>query len=141
MADTGAGASLTLATTGAVGTIRQISIGEGSIDTLDASDLSSTGWMKMTKTDLADPPEITAEILFSGTVTTVPTLGVHETVTVTFPKVASTTVTAATYVGTGFITSYKLPDLQIGELQVSEITIKLDGGYNSGTAPTWTAES
>ena len=133
---------MSLTTTGAIGTIRQISIGEGSIDTLDASDLSSTGWMQMTKTDLADPPEITAEILFDGTVTNVPSLGVHQTVTVTFPKVVnSTSVTAATYAGTGFITAYKLPDLQIGELQVAEITIKLDGGYNSGTAPTWTAET
>ena len=141
MPDTGAGASLTLGTTGSVGTIRQISIGEFTIDTLDASDISSSDWMQMIPTDLADPPEITAEILFDGTETNVPDLGVQETVTVTFPKVASTTVTAATFTGTGFITSFKLPDLQIGELQVAEIGIKLDGGYDSGTVPTWAAET
>ena len=141
MADTGQGASLTLGTTGSVGTIRQISIGESSIDTLDVSSLSSTDWMEMISTDLADPPEISAEILFDGTETNVPALGVAETITVTFPKVASTTVTAANYAGTGFITSYKLPDLETGEIQIAEITCKLDGGTNSGTAPTWTAES
>lgn len=141
MADTGAGASLTLGTTGSVGTIRQISIGEFTIDTLDASDISSSDWMQMIPTDLADPPEISAEILWDGTETNVPSLGVAETITVTFPKVASTTVTAATFAGTGFITSFKLPDLEIDEIQVAEITCKLNGGYNSGTVPTWTAES
>lgn len=139
MADTGAGATLVLTTTGAVGTIRNIKLPEFTIDSLDTSALGTTTYMEKTKTDLADPGEITAEILFDGTVS-VPSLGVHETVTVTFPKIVASN-TAATLAATGFIRSYQMPELQVGELQIATITIALDGGYNSGTEPTWTKEA
>jgi len=135
MADTGSGATLTLATTGAVGTIKSMTLPEFTIDKLETSDLSTTDYKTYVKTDLAEPGELTAEIFFDGDVA-VPSLGVAETVTVTFPKVIATN-TAANLAGTGFITGYKMPELQTGELQMATLTIAFDGL----TDPAFTVEA
>ena len=135
MADTGAGATLALTTTGSIGTIKSIKMNEITIDDLETSDLSSTSWKTFIATDLADPGELTADIYFDGDAS-VPSLGVSETVTLTLPKVVATN-TAATYAGTGYVKSYKLPDFDIGELQMATITVKFDGL----TPPAWTAET
>ena len=137
MADTGQGATLTLATTGAVGVIRSMTLPEMTVDKLDTSDLSTTDFMTYVATDLADPGEITAEILFDAEDDDLPSFGVSETVTVTFPIHTSGNTTNATLAGTGFITGFKMPDMQIGELQVATITIAYDGG----TGPAFTAEA
>ena len=139
MADTGAGATLTLATTTNSLTVRSMTLPEQTIDTLDISALDTSNYMEMIPTDLADPGELSVEILYDGT-EAAPSLGVAETVTVTFPKVDSTnTNDGATLAGTGFIKGFKFPDLQVGELQIATMTIQFDGGANSGTEPTWTA--
>jgi hypothetical protein len=137
MADTGQGATLTLATTGSIGVIRSLTLPEITIDTLDDSDLSTTGFKTYIKTDLAEPGTLQAEILWDATTNDLPTLGTAETVTVTFPIHTSGNTTNATFAGTGFISSIKMPDMQMGELQVATLTVQLDGK----TDPAFTAEA
>lgn len=137
MADTGQGATLTLATTGSVGVIRSMTLPEFTIDKIDTTDLSTTAFKTYIKSDLAEPGELTAELLFDAEDDAVPSLGVSETVTVTFPIHTGTNTTNATLAGTGFITGFKLPDMQVGELQVATVTIAFDGL----TDPAFTAES
>lgn len=136
MADTGQGATLTLATTGTIGAIRSLTLPEFIIDKLEDSDLSTTGFKTYIKTDLAEPGEIVAEVLWNADTNTVPALGVQETVTVTWPIHTATNTTAANLAGTGFITGIKLPDMNTGELQVATITIAYDGK----TDPAYTGE-
>ena len=137
MADTGQGATLTLATTGAVGVIRSMTLPEFAIDKIETSDLSTTGFKTYIATDLAAPGELTAEIIFDAEDDDVPSFGVSETVTVTWPIHTTGNTTNATLAGTGFITNFKLPDMQIGELQVATITVAFDGL----TDPAFTAEA
>lgn len=137
MADTGQGATLTLSSTGAVGVIRSMTLPEQTIEKLETSDLSTTDFKTYIKTDLAEPGELTAEILFNADTGSVPTLGTPETGTVTFPIHTSGNATNATYAGSGFLTSFKLPDMQVGELQVATLTFAFDGL----TDPSFTAET
>lgn len=136
MADTGAGATLTLSATGSVGAIRSLTLPELSIDSLEDTDLSTTNFKTYVKQDLAEPGTMQVEILWAADSNSVPTLGTAETVTVTFPKHTASSSTNATFAGTGFITSVKLPDMQIGELQVATLTIQFDGK----TEPAFTQE-
>lgn len=141
-ADTGHGATLTLATTGSVGNIRSISSPSFSRGKVDITHLGTTNFMEYVPEDLDDPGEISAEIVFDAeTPTSLPSRGTVETVTITFPIGASTNTTAATLSGTGFITEFKVPDLSTNEVQIANITIAFDGGANSGTEPTWSAET
>lgn len=137
MADTGLGATLTLGTTGSVGAIRSITSPEFVLEKIDKSVLGTTDFMEYHPGDLSDPGEITAEILFDAEGDDVPSRGVAETVTITWPIHTSGNTTNATLAGTGFITQFKLPDFQINELQVATITIAFDGD----TDPAFTAES
>jgi len=136
MADTGQGASVTLATTGSVGAVRSITLPEFVIEALEDHDLSTTGFKTKIPTDLADPGEVTLEILWDNSVNTeVPSIGVAETVTVTWPIVTSTNTTAGKLEGTGFISSVKLPDMNTGELQVATITVMFDGKTDPAFTP------
>lgn len=137
MADTGQGATLTLATTGSVGVLRSLTLPDITIDALEDSDLSTTLFKTYRSTDLAEPGEIVGELLFDATADDLPTLGVAETVTVTFPIHTSGNTTNATFAGTGFIKGFKMPDMQSGELQMARVTIQLDGK----TDPAFTQEA
>lgn len=130
MADTGLGATLTLATTGAIGNIRSMTLPELTLTDIDDSHLGTTDQRSFCAGDLYDGGELVAEVLFDVTNTNcdLHTFGVSETVTITFPKVdTSNTNAAATLAGTGYVKAQKFPDLQIDELQVYNMTIKFDG--------------
>lgn len=137
MADTGTGATLTLATTGSIGTIRSMTLPEAVVEDIETTDLSTTSQKTFIAADLADPGEMSAEVLFDATANSLETFGASETVTVTFPIHTSGNTTNATLAGTGYIKGQKFPDLSVGELQVYTLTIKFDGQ----TALAWTAES
>ena len=137
MADTGNGATLTLATTGSVGTIRSMTLPEFVVEKIETSHLATTSFKTYRSADLSEPGEITAEILFNADTGSVPSRGVAETVTVTWPIHTSGNTTNATLAGTGFITSFKTPDMTNGELQIANITIAYDGE----TDPAFTAEA
>ena len=136
MADTGQGASLTLATSGTIGVIRSMTLPEFVIEKIESTGLATTAFKTFIPSDLSDPGELTAEIIFDAENGDVVARGVPETVTVTWP-VLTTGQTAANLAGTGFVTAFKLPDMSTGELQIATITIAFDGL----TDPAFTAES
>lgn len=132
MADTGNGATLTRS--GFTVDIRSITIGEQTIDMLDTSILTTTGFMEKVAADLADAGTFTVEYLFDSTDADVVLGGAAASTTVTFPSQGGT---AATLAGTAVCTSKKYPDLQNNELQVGSATFTWDGV----TGPAFTAEA
>ena len=134
MADTGNGATITR--TGFSVDIRAITIGNQTIDMLDKSILSSTGYMKKLAADLADAGSFTVEVLFDATDTDVALGGAAVSTTITFPVVGGSG-TAATLAGTAVCTDKKYPDLKNNELQVAQYTFTWDGE----TGPAFTAQS
>lgn len=138
MADTGSGATYTLASTGSVGVVRSITLSEQTKAKIEDSDLSTTDYITYIFSDLAEPGSFTLEVVFDPTVSAaIPSTGTVETGTVTSPIHTSGNTTNANMAGTGAITSVKPPDYNIGELQIATIEFSFDGK----TGPTWTAES
>lgn len=132
MADTGNGATLTRS--GFTVDIVSITIGEQTIDLLDVSLISATGFMKKISADLADAGEFSVEYLFDSTDADVTLGGAAASTTITFPSQGGT---AATLAGTAICTSKKYPDLQNNELQTATATFTWDGV----TGPAFTAEA
>lgn len=145
--DTGNGATLSFAASMGFGTSNTTSMelisitpGAETVGSIDVSTLGTSDCMESIPSDLRDVGELsgTFKWLTSNAATQAgfPDLpAAAGTVTVTWPARSGTT--AATYVGTGFITSWKPPSLQNGELQVGEFSVKFDGE----TGPTWTDEA
>jgi len=106
-------------------------------DKIDASCLDTTGFMKYIPGDLTDPGECTLEIIFDPTFDFDAIVGVVDTLTITFAIGDPTNTTNATLIGTGFITSYGLPDLSTNNLAVVNVTFAFDGE----TGPAFTVES
>ena len=139
MADTGNGASLTLASGGFTTAMDIVSISPGSesVESLDVTTLASTGYKEYIPGDLKESPEITAEVLFDSTLG-LPEAGTTHLVTITWPVVAATP--AAKLVGNGFIMSTEYPELVSDTVQRSSITIKLSDAISTSNAITFTAE-
>jgi len=138
--DTGNGATFTLTTQTAAASLKvdQIQIGEITLDMLDVSTLSSSDFKEMIASDLKNTPELTVSYVYSASATAVTVTGSVDTATVTFPVGASqTSTTGATFAGTGIVTSFKLPDLQNGNVMKGQIKFKFDGD----TGPTYTRGS
>lgn len=138
--DTGNGATFTLTTQTAATSLKvdQIQIGEITLDMLDVSTLSTSDFQEMIASDLKATPELTISFNFNAAATAVTVTGLVDTATITFPVVSTqTTTTGATFTGTGVVTSFKLPDLQNGQVQKGQIKVKFDG--DSG--PTFTRGS
>jgi hypothetical protein len=131
MADTGNGATLTRS--GFTVDIVSISIADQTIDLLDVSLISTTGFMEKISADLADAGSFTVEYLFDSTEADVTLGGAAVTTTITFPSQGGT---AATLAGTAICTSKKFPDLQNNELQTASATFTWDGV----TGPAFTEE-
>lgn len=134
MADTGNGATLTRS--GFTVDIRSISIGNQTIDLLDISILSTTGFAEKIAADLADAGSFTVEYLFDATDADVTLGGAAASTTITFPVVGGSG-TAATLAGTAICTDKKYPDLMNNELQMGSAVFTWDGV----TGPAFTAQS
>lgn len=134
MADTGNGASFTKS--GFTRDIVSISIGEQTIDMLDVSLLSSTGYMKKIAADLADAGTFTIEVLADGADAASTLGGAAATSTITWP-LQSGESTAADIEGTAVLSGYKPPDFMNNELQTEQYTFTWDGA----TGPTFTASA
>lgn len=135
MSDTGNTATFVLGTTGAVGNIQSMVLPEWLLQDIDDSHLGTTDYLTYTPGDLTEPGEIVADIIFDASIA-VPSNGTVETGTLTFPLGAGGSV-AATLIGTGYIKRYKIPDLANNQLNVGQLTFKLDGK----TGPTYTAQT
>jgi len=130
--DTGNGATLALGTTGAVGNVRNIGEIAKELGKIETSHLGTTGQKTYIPDDLEEPGEVEFEVEWTTT-TTLPSTGVVETLTITYPK-RTGEATAANHAGTGFITKVSTPQLVNGTLQVAKITFAFDGD----TGPTYT---
>jgi len=144
MSDTGRGATLTLATTGSVGSIVEMTLPEWTLDKVEDSHLGTTNFKTYIPGDLCEPGEITATLVFDAALTTYPNIASTtgswasaETVTITFPISNTSHSTAATLAGTGCITGFSFPQLAVNTLQTAQITISLDGQ----TEPAFTPQS
>lgn len=133
-----------------VGCVRSLTLPELTQDKIDASCLDTTGFMKYIPGDLTDPGECQMEIIFDPTFDWSLTVGDEverndvdgivgnvDTLTITFPLGTPSNTQPATLAGSGFITSYSLPDLSTGSLAVVNVTFTFDGE----TGPAFTPEA
>jgi hypothetical protein len=133
MADTGNGATLALSVTGSVGNIRNIGEIAEELGKLEDSHLATTDKKTYIPDDLAEPGEVEFEVEFDANIS-LPSTGVVETCTITYP-VKPTGATAASHVGTGFLTRVPTPQLANGQIQVARMRFAFDGK----TGPAFTA--
>ena len=134
---TGQGTTAVLTTGAIVGCVRSLTLPELTQDKIDASCLDTTGFMKYIAGDLTDPGECQMEIIFDPTFDFTGLVGAVDTLTITFPLGTPTNTQPATLSGTGFITSYSLPDLSTGALAVVSVTF----GFDGDTGPAFTVEA
>jgi hypothetical protein len=146
---TGQGATAVLTNGQIVGCVRSISLPELTQDKIDASCLDTTGFMRYIPGDLTDPGECQMEIVFdpsfdwsenSANAQDVDgVIGNIDTLTVTFPKSDPDdgALTPASLSGTGFISSYGLPEMSNNNLLVANVTFCFDGD----TGPAFTPEA
>lgn len=121
---TGQGSTVSFASS--VACVRSVTLPTFSMDAIDASCLSDTGFMKKISADLADAGEVQVVAAYDGSVGVID--GVQDTITITFPDTGSLS-------GTGFISSIDHGSLETGGLMETTTTFTFDGD----TGPTYTA--
>lgn len=132
-ADTGNGATLTLATTGAVGNIRNIGEVAEELGKLETSHLGTTGFKTYMPDDLTDPGEFEIEVEVDTEVAK-PACGVVETATITYP-LRTGEATAANHAGTGFIRRVTLTPLANSTIQIMKLLFAFDGETGPAFTP------
>jgi len=136
--DTGLGATASFASLGLSLKIVSMDIGNQTLPNVNVSTLASTNFEEYIPGDLAEPGTVTFVCQFDNAQSQVIT-GTVDTLTVTLP-LSSGGTTAGTWVGTGYINDVKAQNFVKNELQMQEIIWQFDGGANSGTEPTFTAQ-
>ncbi len=129
---TGQGTTVAFTTAGSVSCVRSITLPTWSMDSIDASCLSDTGFMKKIAADLVDAGTVQLTVVFEPNDEPYAPDGSQDTVTVTLPSAGST---GGILTGTGFISECTLPSVEIGGLLEQTITFTFDGE----TGPTYTA--
>ena len=129
---TGQGTTVALTTGGSVACVRSLTLPTWSMDSIDASCLSDTGYMKKIAADLVDAGTIQVTAVFEPTDTPFTPDGVSDTITITLPSAGAT---GGILTGTGFISECTLPSVEIGGLLEQSFTFTFDGE----TGPTFTA--
>ena len=136
---TGSGATITFGTSSFTGTYREIGESDREVEVVDSTTLNIAAADEAISIpgDNPDLNEITCITRFQGTQVQ-PVLRVHETITITMRKEASTNATAGNLAGSGFITAFRMtPNQQRNQLNTGMIRFKWDGG----TGPTYTPEA
>ena len=121
---TGQGSTVTIAS--AVGCVRSVTLPTFSMDSIDASCLSDTGFMKKISADLSDAGEVQIVAAYGGA--SQPITGDQETITITFGDGGSLS-------GTGFISAVDHGSLETGGLMETTTTFTFDGD----TGPAYSA--
>ena len=129
---TGQGTSVAFTTAGSVACVRSVTLPTWSMETIDSSCLSDTGFGKKIVSDLVDAGSVQIPAVMELTDDPFTPDGVNDTITITFPNAGAT---AGTLTGTGFISECTLPSIEIGGLLEQTITFVFDGE----TGPTYTA--
>lgn len=131
---TGQGTTVAFTTAGAVACLRSLTLPEWSMESIDASCLSDTGFMKKIAGDLVDAGEVSLTVVFELTDEPFTPDGVQDTITITLPTAGAT---SGTLTGTGFISSCTLPEMQINQLMEQTVVFTFDGetgpAYTAGT--------
>lgn len=126
VADTGLGA--TISGTGLITTqITRIGDFNVSVDSLDISDLSTTGFEALRPSDLRKNPEVEITFNWLGAAVPVTTAMIPASepyagisVTITFPGAGSVT-------GTAFVKNVKFPSCEKGQIMTGSYTLQFDG--------------
>jgi len=121
---TGQGSTVTIAS--AVGCVRSVTLPTFSMDSIDASCLSDTGFMKKISADLSDAGEVQIVAAYGGASQEL--TGTQETITITFGDGGSLS-------GTGFISAVDHGSLETGGLMETTTTFTFDGD----TGPAYSA--
>ena len=121
---TGQGSTVTLGS--AIGCVRSVTLPTFSMDSIDASCLSDTGFMKKISADLSDAGEVQIVAAYGGASQEL--TGTQETITITFGDGGSLS-------GTGFISAVDHGSLETGGLMETTTTFTFDGD----TGPAYTA--
>lgn len=124
---TGQGTTVSFTTNGAISCVRSITLPEWSMEVIDSSCLSDTGYMKKISGDLVDAGAVELVIVFEENDSPLTPDGIADTITVTLPDGGILT-------GTGYITSCTLPSIEINGLLEQNVTFTFDGE----TGPTFT---
>lgn len=124
---TGNGATVSFG--GALANLVSISSAEMEREALDASDLSTTDYMKKVPAALVDAGEVEVEMYFSGSITDI--TGDAATLTITFPAIGSGSATSLT--GTAFCSSIGYPEAVNDDIMMTTATFTWDGD----TAPSF----
>ena len=124
--DIGTGASVVFTTSALALNFTSMSLGTQTVDIIDTTHLGTTGQKTVMGGDLVNPGEVTMEFQWDNEAgpSVSPTA---EVITITFPQSVSNVTSAATYAGTGIISSITYPTLGIEELQTGSLTITWDG--------------
>lgn len=133
LGDTGNGSTGVFGTSALSLAITEMQIGEIVVDMLDVSLLSTTDFMLEIGSDLKKAPEVTLKFVFDTLATAPAVNSAPETFTVTFP-LRTGEATAANLAGTIVITSFQLPELKNGTVQIGTAKVK----FNGDTGPTYT---
>ncbi len=132
---TGQGTTVALSGGGNVACIRSITLPTWSMDAIDASCLSDTGFMKKITADLVDGGNVQCTVVFGPTDSPfAPAAGASDTITVTLPAPEGQGSTGGILTGTGFVSECTLPSMEIGGLLEQSFTFTFDGE----TGPTYT---
>lgn len=129
---TGQGTTVALTTGGAVACVRSLTLPTWTMEAIDASCLSDTGYMKKIAADLVDGGSVQVTAVFNVDDVPFTPDGVTDTLTITLPV---DTLTGGILTGTGFVSEATLPSVEIGGLLEQSFTFTFDGT----TGPTFTA--
>jgi hypothetical protein len=132
------GASVSFGTSALSGKILSVSSVEQSREALDITDLSIVAGKpkRLIPADLYDAGSVDVEFLYSSAQSLPDITAVAETVTITFTK-ATATGSAATFAGTGFISSRSTSECSVDGVMQMSCTVTWDGE----TGPTYSAGS
>ena len=128
---TGQGSTVVL--DGVSACVRSMTLPTFSMDSIDASCLNDTGFMKKIAADLTDAGTVQVTSVFPLTGSPVIPSGDPKTITVTLPATGESE-TGGILAGSGFISECTMPSVEIGGLLEQTITFTFDGV----TGPTWT---
>lgn len=124
--DIGTGATLTFGTSALALNWTAINIGERSLDIIPTEHLGTTGVKTVMAGDLTNQTALVIDFQWDNEAGPTES-ATAEQLTVTFPQSVSNATSAATYIGTGFISKVVYPTLGVEELQMGQLEFTPDG--------------
>tara|TARA_R110002051_G_scaffold24381_1_gene60574 strand:+ start:3429 stop:3860 length:432 start_codon:yes stop_codon:yes gene_type:complete len=140
LGDTGQGATVKFIGN-SIAMVRTMTLPDWTVDKIDASILTDTGFMRYVPGDLADPGELQLELVFDPAIDLLELAGCGETILIEWPinpcRSNTPNTIPATLTGTGFVSTISYGNLALNELNTMTLTFTYDGGVG----PAFTVES